>query len=117
MGLFVKYADTVCTKCCDASASADDSAGAGAPDNDKTPHKRKLADMIGVRAYGNEPQVELWLNENHRLVVVAYNEAGYCATEVDLWDILDWAQTGSGHGMVLDNGSNATRAKLGHSRN
>lgn len=69
---------------------------------DNIPYKRKVADMVGVRAYGNEPGVELWLNENGRLVIVAYNEAGHCATQVDLWDILDWVQDGPGSRMVLD---------------
>jgi hypothetical protein len=56
--------------------------------------KYKLADMFGVRSYGNEPGVELWLSETGRLVIVAYNEAGHAATQVDLRDVLDWLQTG-----------------------
>jgi hypothetical protein len=91
----------------------------GAPGNnaDHIPRSRKIADMIGVRAYGNEPEVELWLNENGRLVVVAYNEAGYCGTKVDLYDILDWVQAGPGHGVVLDHGPMSARVEFDPSRN
>jgi hypothetical protein len=52
--------------------------------------RRKICLMDGVRQYGNEDGVDLYLNEMGRLVVVAYNEAGYCATEVDLLDLVDW---------------------------
>lgn len=83
----------------------------GAPDRsaEQIPRSYKIADMIGVRSYGNEPEVELWLNERGRLVVVAYNEAGCCGTEVDLWDILDWVQTGPGNRMVLDHDQDRSR--------
>ena len=73
---------------------------------------RKITDMVGVRSYGNEPQVELWLNEQKRLVIVAYNEAGYAATEVDLWDILDWLQAGPGAQLVLDTGPSACASPI-----
>ena len=54
----------------------------------------KLCDMDGVR--GGEPgfAVELWRTEKGRLVVRAYNEAGYACTDVDLWDILSWVSIG-----------------------
>ena len=60
-----------------------------------SPKKRKLCEMTGVRSYDNgDDPVELWLHENGRLVIVAYNEAGYCGTEVDLYDLVDWLQAG-----------------------
>jgi effector-binding domain-containing protein len=61
----------------------------------------KIADMPGVRAYDNEPNVELWRHSNGRLVIRAYNEGGYNGTEVDLLDLLDWAQS-SGREVIAE---------------
>ena len=45
--------------------------------------------MNGVREYGDGLPVELeW--RNGRPVVVAFNEAGCCATYVDLLDLMEW---------------------------
>lgn len=84
----------------------------GAPDNEVSPDRQKIADIVGVRAHGNEPEVELWRNEMGRLVVVAYNEGGHCAAQVDLWDIIGWLQAGPGRELVLDNGPSPDRAKV-----
>jgi hypothetical protein len=70
-------------------------------DTDRPTRRRMIAEMTGVRSYGNEPDVELWLNESGRLVIVAYNEAGCAATEVDLWDILNWVRVGQAAELVL----------------
>ena len=61
--------------------------------------------MSGVKAYGQEPGVELE-NYNERLVICAYAEAGYVATRVDLLDVIAWVRKNmpellredSGHG-------------------
>jgi hypothetical protein len=71
---------------------------------------RKICDMHGVRSYDNgDDPVELWLHDSGRLVIVASNEAGYCGTNVDLYDLLDWLQSGPGCRMVLDNGQSSHR--------
>jgi hypothetical protein len=75
-----------------------------------TCQKRKIAKMTGVRSYGNEPEVELWFHESARLVIVAYNEAGHAATEVDLWDVLNWVRTGQTAELEL--GENDSTANL-----
>jgi len=33
-----------------------------------------------------------------------FNEKGYDFSDVDLFDLLDWVQTGPGRWLVLDNG-------------
>ena len=48
-------------------------------------------EMVGVRAYGNEPGVEIESRDG-RLVIVAYAEGGFAATRVDLLDIIEWAK-------------------------
>ena len=77
---------------------------------------RKICEMKGVRAYGNDDEpVELWLNDSGRLVIVAYNEAGHCGTEVDFWDIMAWVGH-AGRDVVLahdDNPSGARRDPAG----
>lgn len=54
----------------------------------------KLCDMQGVRGGERGYAVELWRTDEGRLVVRAYNEAGYSYTDVDLWDILSWVSIG-----------------------
>lgn len=49
----------------------------------------KVADLDGVREYTEGRKVELWRHHG-RLVVRAYNEGGLNATEVDVWDLLDF---------------------------
>ena len=67
---------------------------------------RRICEMRGVRTYGSDDDpVELWFNdEAGRLTVVAYNEAGYSGTKVDLFDLLDWVQAGPGRKTVIDHG-------------
>ena len=49
--------------------------------------------MKGVREYNEGMLVELDLAENdNRTVIVAYNEAGYNSTEVDLLDVIEWVK-------------------------
>jgi hypothetical protein len=43
----------------------------------------------------------LWrIGESGRLVIRAYNECGNNITEVDLWDLMDWLQTGFGKTLL-----------------
>ena len=87
----------------------------GAPESSKN---HKICEMNGVRSYGNgDDPIELWLNDSGRLVVVAYNEAGYCGTEVDLYDLIEWLQVGPGRRMVLDHGSCAAGIECDPTRN
>lgn len=59
-----------------------------------------LAVMGGVRSDDDHP-VELWRDgESGRLMVRAYNEAGYSYTEIDLWDLIGWLQSGQGKELV-----------------
>lgn len=53
-----------------------------------------------VREHGHGEAVELWRTLNGRLVIRAYNECGNASTYVDLWDLLEWLQTGSGTGLL-----------------
>ena len=46
--------------------------------------------MEGVREYAEEMSVELGTHKNQRLIIKAYNEAGYNSTKVDLQDVVDW---------------------------
>lgn len=62
----------------------------------------KLCVMDGVRSDDCHP-VELWRTEHSgRLVIRAYNEAGYSYTEVDLWDLIGWLSTGPKQGHSDD---------------
>ncbi len=73
------------------------------------PLPRRLAVMtgIGTDERGNFP-CELWLNESGRLTIVAYSEGRYASTHVDLFDLMEWLQTGPGNRLVLDHGPNAS---------
>jgi hypothetical protein len=60
----------------------------------------KICDMRGVREYdegesrGAQP-VELWRDDRtDRLVIRAYNEGGNNHVSVDLWDVIEWMQSG-----------------------
>ena len=65
-----------------------------------------LAVMDGVRADDPEYPVELRRgDETGRLVIRAYNEAGYSYTEIDLWDLLAWLQSGAGKELVSFDGA------------
>jgi hypothetical protein len=61
---------------------------AGAPGIAST----KLATLVGVREHSEGSPVELWLNRSGRVVVRAFNECGNNYTEVDLFDLLSWAE-------------------------
>ncbi len=46
-----------------------------------------LAEMTGVREYGDGEPVELARRQdNGRLIIRAYNEGGYCTTVIDFLD-------------------------------
>ena len=47
--------------------------------------------MFGVTEYEEELEVELTY-ENDRPVILAVNEGGYCATRVDLIQLLEWVR-------------------------
>jgi len=64
---------------------------------------RKICEIHGVRTGDDNRLPELWLNDSQRLMVVTFNEGGYCATEMDLYDLIDWAQAGPRRKIVLDN--------------
>src|SRR6476661_5571493 len=69
---------------------------AGAPESEV-----KICDMAGVREHAEGLTVELWrIGESGRLVIRAYNECGNNITEVDLWDLMDWLQTGFGKTLL-----------------
>ena len=46
--------------------------------------------MEDVREYAEGMKVEFLINKNNIPVIVAYNEAGYNATEVDTVDLIRW---------------------------
>jgi hypothetical protein len=53
--------------------------------------------MDGVREYGDGLPVELHIDDTSgHLVIVAFNEAGNCATYVDLNDVVKWTKVGVG---------------------
>jgi hypothetical protein len=63
----------------------------------------KITEMMGVRSDDAHP-VELWRDQQSgRLVVRAYNDAGYSYTEIDLWDLIHWLQSGPRPDMVTLN--------------
>jgi TATA-binding protein-associated factor Taf7 len=47
--------------------------------------------ITDIREYGDGLIVKIGL-DNDRPVIVAYNEAGYNSTYVDLIDVLDWVR-------------------------
>ena len=51
---------------------------------------KKVCEMTGVREYAEEYPVEVWMDENGRLVVRAYNEGKHNVTEIDLLDLRNW---------------------------
>ena len=51
--------------------------------------------LSGVREYEDGRPVELWRTLSGRLVIRAYAVSGNASTYVDLWDLMDWLQTGS----------------------
>lgn len=60
-----------------------------------------IAVMDGVRGDERDYPIELRRNgDTGRLVVRAYNEAGYSYTEIDLWDLVHWLQSGPGKELV-----------------
>jgi hypothetical protein len=69
---------------------------------------KKICEMTGVRAYDNGPEpVELWFNEsNKHLVIVTFSEGGSCATQIDLFDVIEWIKNGHAEGIVIDYGGN-----------
>lgn len=48
--------------------------------------------MDGVREYVEEDPVELHLEDNGRLSVLASNEGGQNATAIDLLDLIEWVK-------------------------
>ena len=77
------------------------------PKGDGDEKDRPIAVMDGVREYSDGLfPVELWRNaKTGRLVIRAYNERGNNITEVDLWDLLDWLQTGQPQWLLADSAS------------
>ena len=69
---------------------------AGAPDLSSSIsfEESKIAELVGVREYQESDTVELWRHSNGRAVIRAYNECGNNYTEVDLWDLIKWLQSG-----------------------
>ena len=62
----------------------------------------KICEMTGVREYGEGDPVELHIDDvSGHLVVVAFNEAGHCATYVDLNDLIAWTRKGPHPGTVI----------------
>lgn len=53
----------------------------------------KIATLPGVREYTEGAPVELWFNEDGRVVIRAWNECHNNYTEVDLFDIVEWMKT------------------------
>ena len=74
----------------------------------------KICEMKGVRQYGNSDPVELWRDdESGRLVIKAFNEGGYSCTDVDLWDLINWLQTGSRNGALLVDAKDTITVRFG----
>ena len=55
----------------------------------------KLAVLNGVREHCEHAPVELWLAHSGRVVVRCYSECGNSITDLDLADLLHWAQHGN----------------------
>ena len=53
----------------------------------------KIATLSGVREYSEGYPVEVWLREDGRVVVRAFNECGNNRTDIDLLDLLAWSKT------------------------
>lgn len=53
--------------------------------------EKKIAVLDAVREYSEKDAVELWLHENGRVVIKAYNECHNNCTEIDLVDLLQWS--------------------------
>ena len=51
---------------------------------------RLLRVMDGVRELYESKPVKLWMDEDRRLFVRAYNEDGCNSVAIDLFDILNW---------------------------
>ena len=47
--------------------------------------------MEGVREYAEDMSVDLGTHKK-RLIIKAYNEAGYNCTKVDLQDVIEWVR-------------------------
>jgi hypothetical protein len=60
----------------------------------------KIAVMEGVREHTERGPVELWLNEEGRVVIRSYNECGNNYTDVDLPDLVDWLRSGPRTGFI-----------------
>lgn len=61
----------------------------------------KLCDMNGVRGGEDGFAIELWRDDDTgRLTVVGYNQAGYDGVGIDLWDLVEWLQSGRASSVV-----------------
>ena len=64
----------------------------------------KICEMENVRGGERDFPVELWRDDDTgRLVITAYNEAGFNCVEIDLWDLVDWLQNGPGRDVIREN--------------
>lgn len=61
------------------------------------PPEALICKMSGVREYGDGSTVRLVrMVETGRLAIQAFNEGGNNSTQVDLWDLLEWLNSGPG---------------------
>ena len=70
-----------------------------------------LCEVRGVRQYGNDGRMELRRDgeSGGRLVLRIYMECETTGVDLDLWDLIDWLETGPGSELVL--GPGASRAR------
>ncbi len=59
------------------------------------PDDVKLATLGGVVEHNEGLPVEIWINAIGRVTVRAHNECGNNYTDVDLFQLLDWAKAGA----------------------
>ena len=75
----------------------------------------KISALPGIREWGEGMPVELWLNEEGRIVLKAWNEAGHNSTQIDVFDFLEWLNVGTGslsglQGVGTSENANAARS-------
>lgn len=72
----------------------------------------KICDMNGVRGGEQGFPVELWRDDKTgRLLIVAFNEAGYSGVEIELLDVVSWLNSDEGRKLLLDTNTDGRGAR------
>jgi hypothetical protein len=73
---------------------------------------QKLFALPSVVELGEHMPTELWRGDDeHRLVLRAFNEGGFGSTDVDLLDLVEWLATDARAQSLLDNSGYAISAR------